>query len=60
MNDDLIASIPQSRETEELCKDTMYCKSLIPVVKGFPVKQKCLARMKIDKLLYELEFGEEY
>lgn len=60
MNDDLIASIPKSRETEELCEDTMYCKSLIPVMKGLPVRQKRLARMKIDKLLYEIEFGEEY
>ena len=30
MNDDLIASIPQTRETEQICEDTMYCKTLIP------------------------------
>lgn len=59
MNDDLIASMPQNRETEELCEDTMYCKSLIPIMKGLPVRQKRLARMKIDKLFYEIEFGED-
>ena len=60
MNDDLIASIPQARETEEICEDTMYCKSLIPIMQGLPVRQKRLARMKIDKLLYELEFVDYY
>ena len=25
MNDNLIASIPQARETDEICEDTMYC-----------------------------------
>ena len=60
MNDDLIASIPQAREAEEICEDTMYCKSLIPIMKGLPVKKKRLARLKIDKLLYDLEFEDDH
>ena len=41
-------------DAEEICEDTMYCKSLIPIMKGLPVKKKRLARLKIDKLLYDL------
>ena len=29
-------------------------------MQGLPVRQKPLARMKIDKLLYELEFVDDY
>ena len=60
MNDDLIASIPQARETEEMCEGTMYCKSLMPIMKGLPVWQKRLAGMKTNKLLYDSDFGDDY
>ena len=60
MNDDLIASIPQARETEEICEDAMYCKSLIPIMKGLPFKKKRLARLKINKLFYDLEFEDDH
>ena len=47
MNDNLIASIPHSGETREICEDAMYCKSLFPLMKGLPVKKKRLTRMKL-------------
>ena len=47
----------QHKESAEICEDTLYCKSLIPILKGLPPKKKRLAKIKISSLLYDIEFG---
>ena len=39
-------------------EETLYCKSLIPILKGLPMKKKRLAQLKIRELLFEMEFNE--
>lgn len=41
-------------ETEE----ELFCRSLIPVLSGLPVRKKRMAKIKISQLLYEIEFDE--
>ena len=47
----------QHKESAEICEDTLYCKSLIPILNGLPLKKKRLAKTKISSLLYDIEFG---
>ena len=42
------------------CEDTLYCQSLVPILKTLPLKKKRIAKIKISQLLYELEFDEKY
>ena len=44
---------------KEICEDTMFCESLIPVLKSLPLRKKRLAKVKINQLLYDTEFIEE-
>ena len=47
----------QYKESAEICEDTLYCKSLIPILKGLLLKKKRLAKIKKSSLLYDIEFG---
>ena len=40
------------------CEDTLYTRSLIPILKGMPLKKKRLAKIKISQLLYDMEFED--
>lgn len=40
-------------------EDSLYCRSLIPVFRELPLKKKRLAKLKIDELLYNIEFDSE-
>ena len=44
--------------TEEDDTDTLFCKSLIPILRQLPAKKNRLERMKIQQTLYNLEFDE--
>eukprot|EP00112_Aurelia_sp_Birch-Aquarium-sp1_P016882 Seg3862.4 transcript_id=Seg3862.4/GoldUCD/mRNA.D3Y31 product="hypothetical protein" protein_id=Seg3862.4/GoldUCD/D3Y31 len=46
-------------EPTEVCEDALYCKSLIPVLRGLPLRKKTLAKVKISSLLYDIEFGND-
>jgi hypothetical protein len=50
-----------AKETKEesFCEDELFCKSLIPMLKGLPLKKKRFAKIKISELLYNIEFDEE-
>jgi hypothetical protein len=49
-------NIPAVSETTDA--DTLFCKSLIPTLKGLPAKKNRQAKLKIQQVLYDLEFGE--
>lgn len=49
----------QQNTTEDVDADFMFCKSLIPILKKLPAKKNGLAKIKIQALLYEIEFEEE-
>ena len=40
-------------------KDSFYCRSLIPIFRELPLKKKRLAKMKVNELLYNIEFGSD-
>lgn len=61
LDDRIIESLDgKSAESSEICEDTSFCQSLIPVLKGLPLKKKRLAKVKINSLLYDIEFSNEY
>ena len=39
--------------------DEMFCKSLVPILSTLPPQKNRRAKIKIQKLLYEIEFNEE-
>ena len=51
-------SIPAVSETIDA--DTLFCKSLIPNLKELPAKKNRQAKLKIQQVLYDLEFEESY
>lgn len=46
-------------EEKELCEDTLFCKSLIPQLKGLSLRKKRLAKIKISQLLFDITFDVE-
>ena len=40
-------------------EDALYCRSLIPIMRELPKKQKRLAKIKISQLLYDIQYGDE-
>ena len=38
---------------------SLYCRSLIPILKELPTKKKRLARIKISQLLFDLQYDED-
>ena len=43
---------------DESDEDSLYCRSLIPIMRELPKKQKRLAKIKISQLLFDLQYGE--
>ncbi|XP_028418615.1 uncharacterized protein LOC114544599 [Dendronephthya gigantea] len=39
-------------------EDSLYCRSLVPIMKGLPDKKRRLAKIKISQLLFEVEFDD--
>ena len=46
-----------SFEKNEVCEMTSFCNSLIPRMKGLPPRKRSLARLKIEQILFEIEYG---
>lgn len=44
---------------EETDGDSLFSQSLVPILRGLPPKKNRYAKMKIQKLLYDIEFDEE-
>ena len=44
--------------TESESEDSLYCRSLVPMLEMVPLKKKRLAKIRISQLLYELQFDE--
>ena len=40
-------------------EDSLYCCSLIPIMKELPKQKKRLAKIKISQLLYDIQYGDE-
>ena len=40
-------------------EDSLYCRSLIPIMRELPKKKERLAKNKISQLLYDLQYGDE-
>ena len=38
---------------------TLFCKSLVPVLRKLPARKNRLANLKINQLLFDIEFGDE-
>jgi hypothetical protein len=45
-------------ETED-DEDSLYCRSLMPIFRQLPLKKKRLAKMKVNELLYKIEFESD-
>lgn len=41
-------------------EDMLFCKSLVPQLKKMPARQNRLAKIKINQLLFDMEFNDEY
>ena len=52
---------PPSKSTtgEDNGEDMLFCKSLVPQLKKMPARQNRLAKIKINKLLFDMEFNDE-
>ena len=44
--------------TDKDDEDLLYCRSLVPVLRGMPNKKKRLAKIKISQLLFDIEFHD--
>ncbi|XP_028418946.1 uncharacterized protein LOC114544533 [Dendronephthya gigantea] len=40
-------------------EDLLFCKSLVPILKKMPARQNRLAKIKINQLLFDIEFNDE-
>ena len=40
-------------------EDSLYCRSLIPIMRELPKRQKRLAKIKISQLLFDLQYEDE-
>ena len=40
-------------------EDSLYCRSLIPIMRELPKKKKRLAKIKFSQLLYDIQYGDE-
>ena len=40
-------------------EDSLYCRSLVPMLEMLPLKKKRLAKIRISQLLDELQFDEK-
>ena len=56
MDDRMMKIVDKETQGDEA---TVFCMSLIPVLKDFNKKQLRLTKIKIQQLLYDIEFGNE-
>lgn len=56
----ILLSLKESKQADNIDETTSYCNSLIPVLHGFSKKKMRLAKVKIGQLLFDLEFDEQY
>lgn len=54
------SSTAKSTKTNAIDPDERYLLSCLPAFKRFSPKQKAYVRMGIEKLFYEVEFGDEF
>ena len=54
------SSLAKSTKTSAIDPDERYLLSCLPAFKRFSPKQKAYVRMGIEKLFYEVEFGDEF
>ena len=45
--------------TDNKCEDSLYCESLVPILKSLPLRKKRQTKIKMSQLLYEIEFDEQ-
>ena len=45
--------------SEDVDEDSLYCRSLIPIMRELPKRKKRLAKIKISQLLFDLEYSED-
>ena len=45
-------------QNDNIDTDMHFCKSLVLSLKALSLKKNSLARMKIQKVLFDIEFGE--
>ena len=45
-------------QNEEEDEDSLYCRSLIPILRSLPERQNHLAKIKISQLLFDKEFDD--
>jgi hypothetical protein len=52
---------PSSKSTSVVDndEDMLFCQSLVPLLKKMPARQNRLAKIKINQLLFDLEFNDE-
>ena len=50
----------ERKEAEETDGDICFCKSLVPILKGFSPKKNRYDKMKIQQLLFDIEFDESF
>ena len=55
-NDNDIKKLLTKSESE----DSLYCRSLVPMLEMLPLKKKRLAKIRISQLLDELQFDEKW
>lgn len=55
-----LSSTAKSTKTNAIDPDERYLLSCLPAFKRFSPKQKAYVRMGIEKLFYEVEFGDEF
>ena len=48
-----IASEPKSQEDDD---NMLFCKSIAPTLRGLPPRKSKLAKLKIQELLFNIEF----
>ena len=61
VNDAVKAIVGQSvapSQNDEIDTDIHFCKSLVSSLKAISPKKNGLARVKIQKVLFEIEFGD--
>ena len=46
-------------QTESESQDSLYCRSLVPMLVMLPLKKKRFAKIRISQILYELQFDEK-
>ena len=52
--DDAIYSCIENNKKKD-CEDMLFCKSLVPQLKGLPLKKERLAKIRISQLLFDID-----